>query len=81
MKKLIFKIASWFGFIKSINVETIKKQNVAQEVKTKKSISRTPEIVLKNHNNKQNLSSKYNSGEGVYRDVKGRFTSLNCIIK
>ena len=81
MKKLIFKIASWFGFIKSINVETIKKQNVAQEDKTKKSISRTPEIVLKNHNNKQNLSSKYNSGEGVYRDVKGRFTSLNCIIK
>tara|TARA_B110000977_G_C11086282_1_gene494856 strand:+ start:4696 stop:4941 length:246 start_codon:yes stop_codon:yes gene_type:complete len=81
MKKLIFKIASWFGFIKSINVETIKKQNVAQKVKTKKSISHTPEIVLKNHNNKQNLSSKYNSGEGVYRDVKGRFTSLNCIIK
>ena len=85
MKKLIFKIASWFGFIKSINVETIKKQDGvqdrAQEVKPKKSISHTPEIVLKNHNNKQNLSSKYNSGEGVYRDVKGRFTSLNCIIK
>jgi len=82
MKKLILKIESWFGFIKNINVETIKKQNdVAQEVKTKKSIFHISEILFKNHNNKQNLSLKYNSGQGVYRDLKGRFTSLNCIIK
>ena len=63
MKKLIFKIASWFGFIKSINVETIKKQNVAQEVKTKKSISRTPEIVLKNH------KINFSSNTTVYQSV------------
>ena len=52
MKKLIFKIASWFGFIKSINVETIKKQNVAQEVKTKKSIySISPILFFKKYLN------------------------------
>jgi len=33
----------------------------------------------KDYNLLQNLSKKYNGGLGVYRDTKGRFTSIYCL--
>jgi len=36
-------------------------------------------IKATNYNLQQNLSKKYNGGLGVYRDTKGRFTSIYCL--
>lgn len=85
MKRFFKKIAIWFGFApkeKSIDEllsESIKKarpnlsiiKNVDEHIESVKGVEKLP----KDYNFKQNLNTKFNNSQTVYRNSLGRFAS------
>ena len=91
MKQLFFKIANWFGFMRTkknqiagVAHESDEFKEIFEKTQTPPEFSnpiKTHRIYgeigdMPNFNFKQNLHSKYNKGVGVYRDKNGRFTSI-----
>jgi hypothetical protein len=74
MKRLLRTISKWLGFSKKNEFNTECKP--VRRYNNEKKFYEKNKLLPKDFNSVQNLHSIYNGGVGVYRDSRGRFSSI-----